>query len=574
MFFRKLHYGATALLLSLAVIAQAQTPQDVIRAVEQNNRIQQENNERLRREQQEKQSQPQASPEVGVPVTSTPSLPVAPVGNASCHDVKEVVLQGASQLSKKEQEKITAPFVGRCLTLADINSLLAAITNAYVAKGMVTTRAYIAPQDMSSGVLELLVVEGRVDKLLLEDGRKNNSVSLATAFPRVTGKLLDLRDLEQGLDQLNRLASNNATMDIQPGSGIGASTVVIRNQPRRIWSAGASVDNYGSKSTGINQLGVNAALYNLTRLNDMITLSQNRSFPYSRPGIGQVANAASFSLPYGYYTFTLSWSDSEYQSLVNGSAGTFDTTGSSGQTTAKIDRVIYRGTAGRGALSLDLTTKESRNYVLGQLIATSSRDLTIANLGGNFVTGVGGGGLTLELAYSQGLTILDAEEDQVGLPDFVPRAQFKRINYGFTWNRPFTAWSQSFSFNSQLQGQYGLDALFSSEQISVGSFYSVRGFRETSLAGDRGAYIRNDLSLNLPLNLRWNPFLRPFIGLDAGTVNERLGNPGGTLAGMAVGASLGVGRASFDLTTTRPLHVPSDMRREQFYTFMRASYSL
>jgi hemolysin activation/secretion protein len=561
-------------LLLAAAGARGQTPQDVQRAIEQNNRIQQENNERLRSDQQELQRLRQLLP--SAPVETAPAGPEVPppVTESPCQNVIEISFSGASRLSANEQDKLTAPFLGRCLRLTDINSLLAAVTQFYVARGMVTTRAYIAPQDMSDGRLDVLVVEGRVEKILLQDGRSNRSVSLLTAFPGITGDFLDLRDLEQGLDQINRLASNNATLDIQPGEGLGSSTVVIRNQPRRFWSAGASTDNYGSKTTGINQLGVNGALYDLARLNDMISLSQNRSFPYDEAGIGQEANALGVSLPYGYYTLTLSYNDSEYRSRVTGTAGTFETTGLSRQTSAKLDRVMYRGCAGRAAVFMSLTAKQSRNYILGELIAASSRDLSVLDLGGNFVTGVWGGGLTLELAYSQGLKLFDAEEDASGLPDFVPRAQFRRINYGLTWIRPITAWEQSLSFSSQWQGQYGLDALFGSEQISVGSFYSVRGFRDTSLAGDRGSYVRNDLTLDLPLGGSWHPLLRPFIGVDAGYVDERFGSPGGTLAGMAAGATLGLGRASFSFTSAWPLHVPGDLHRESNYAFLRASYSL
>lgn len=560
--------------LLAAADALAQTPQDVQRAIEQNNRIQQENNERLRSDQQELQRLRQLqSP---TPAETAPVEPevLAPVTDTPCQNVSEIAFSGASRLGPEEQDRLAAPFLGRCLRLTDINALLAAVTQFYVARGMVTTRAYIAPQDMSDGRLDVLVVEGRVEKILLQDGHGNHSVFLPTAFPGITGDFLDLRDLEQGLDQINRLGSNNATLDIQPGVALGASTVVIRNQPRRFWSAGASTDNYGSKTTGINQLGVNGTLYDLARLNDMISLSQNRSFPYDEAGIGQEANAVSVSLPYGYYTFTLSYNDSDYRSRVTGTAGTFETTGISRQTSGKLDRVVYRGRGGRAAVFMSLTAKQSRNYILGELIAASSRDLSVLDIGGNLVTGLWGGGLTLELAYSQGLTLFDAEEDAAGLPDFAPRAQFRRLNYGLTWIRPFTAWELPLSFSSQWQGQYGFDALFGSEQISVGSFYSVRGFRDTSLAGDRGTYVRNDLTLDLPLGGNWHPLLRPFIGIDAGCVDERFGSPGGTLAGMAAGATLGLGRATFSFTSAWPLHVPAELHRESNYAFLRASYSL
>ncbi|WP_236044173.1 POTRA domain-containing protein [Klebsiella grimontii] len=37
------------------------------------------------------------------------------------------------------------------------------------------------------------------------------------AFPRAEGRVLNLRDAEQGLEQLNRLNSRPLTVDILPG---------------------------------------------------------------------------------------------------------------------------------------------------------------------------------------------------------------------------------------------------------------------------------------------------------------------------------------------------------------------
>lgn len=58
-----------------------------------------------------------------------------------------------------------------------------------------------------------------------------------TIFPGVKGSVLQLRDIEQGLDQLNRLPSNNATMRIEPGAEAGSSRVLINNVQKRTWAA-------------------------------------------------------------------------------------------------------------------------------------------------------------------------------------------------------------------------------------------------------------------------------------------------------------------------------------------------
>ena len=44
------------------------------------------------------------------------------------------------------------------------------------------------------------------------------------------GEPLNLRDLEQGLDQLNRLRSVDLTADIAPGSQPGASRIILRSR--------------------------------------------------------------------------------------------------------------------------------------------------------------------------------------------------------------------------------------------------------------------------------------------------------------------------------------------------------
>ncbi|MFX6461494.1 ShlB/FhaC/HecB family hemolysin secretion/activation protein, partial [Acinetobacter baumannii] len=83
----------------------------------------------------------------------------------------------------------------------------------------------------------------------------------------------NLRDIEQGLDQINRLRSNSATMDIEPGGVAGASTIVVRNRPRKRWSVNVAVDNTGSQSTGRELASAALAIDSPLGLNDFLNLS-------------------------------------------------------------------------------------------------------------------------------------------------------------------------------------------------------------------------------------------------------------------------------------------------------------
>ena len=78
-------------------------------------------------------------------------------------------------------------------------------------------RAYLPQQDLSGGRLEIVVIEGKVSAIEVEDGDQQ-SISLGNVAPFIEGKALNLRDLEQALDQINRLASNSATVDTLHGA--------------------------------------------------------------------------------------------------------------------------------------------------------------------------------------------------------------------------------------------------------------------------------------------------------------------------------------------------------------------
>ena len=179
-------------LLCLAHDASAQTQQDIERAQQQNQQLLQQQLQ-LERQQRELEESRRRAPS-GADLR--PQAPVAPSSSGgTCSTVTTIVLDGATRLDEATQKALSAPYLGRCLTLVDINSLIAAITNHYVERGYVTTRVYIPQQDLSSGRLELKIVEGRAQSLRLEPA---DSGSTATAFPDVTDGLLNLRDLEQG----------------------------------------------------------------------------------------------------------------------------------------------------------------------------------------------------------------------------------------------------------------------------------------------------------------------------------------------------------------------------------------
>ena len=229
-------------------------------------------------------------------------------------------------------------------------------------------------------------------------------------------------------------------------------------------------------------------------------------------------------------------------------------------------------------LGAGLSTKASRNYLADQLLAVNSRNLTALDLTLNYTTGLLGGVVSLEGGYSRGLTILGALDDADGLTSDAPRAQFRRYNYSANYSLPFRAAGLNASFSSSFNGQHARTPLFGSEQMYVGGIYSVRGFENTSLAGDHGFVWRNELSVRQPVNAGGATrfMLRPYLGFDYGRTRMLMstsGAPEGSLAGATAGLALSTETVSVEVTNSRPVHVPSYMTREGSQTYFRFNLS-
>ena len=183
---------------------------------------------------------------------AVPTAPSAPV-DTRCFPIKDIELKGADSLSASERERLLKPYIGQCLGVSQLNELLKVITDYYIEKGLVTSRAYLPQQDLSAGHLKVLVVEGKLEGLKGADGSQLSGRELAMSFPGKTGELLNLREIEQLVDQLNRLPSNQAQMELAPGKAVGGSEVLVKNTPQKPWRASLSRNNDGQKSTGEQQ---------------------------------------------------------------------------------------------------------------------------------------------------------------------------------------------------------------------------------------------------------------------------------------------------------------------------------
>jgi len=502
-----------------------------------------------------------------VPPT-TPALPADTAQDQRCWPLSGTRVAGVTLFNKAELNTRIEPYVAPCMGVAQINRLLAEITRLYVEAGYIASRPYLISTPAAGHPLDIHVEEGYVEAIELAD--QSLPVSLRGAFPGMLGEPLNLRDLEQGLDQLNRLRSVDLTADIAPGSTPGASRIILRSRSSASrWALGLGVDNLGSAGTGRDRNAVSLSLDSPLQLNDALNLSfsdtLNHGPRYSR------SNSLFYSIPYGYWTYSLFASHAEYRSPFKLSRTTLYNSGRTDQVSLRTDRVLWRDQSHQLSANLQLAYKDVDSYLQKVRLGIQSPTLTVAEAGVNLFW-LNSAVWNLDVNYAQGLTWFGADRDADQVVKNLPQAQFHKYRANLTQWRNGQLIGQPWQWQSQLSVQYSPDALPAIEQLLVTDDSAVRGYRENSASGAIGAVWRN--TLRLPLNSDLPFKITPRLGLDNGWVKREYGARSQRLSGASAGLNLSWKNVQLDLDYQRNLNTPAGFAQEPEVWLTRLSLQI
>lgn len=468
--------------------------------------------------------------------------------------ISSIVQQGdAGLLGAQEFARISAPFIGQTLGAEHIGVLLDRVTKTLVANGYITSRAYVGQQNLAQGELALTIVAGRIEKILYNGKTVGDGgeapLGVRMALPMQAGDILRLQDMEQGVDQINRLRRNSVQAQIKPGEQSGGSIIELGNQPGDARNYNLGLDNQGSPGTGRMRVQMGAEQGNGLGLMEAISLGLTTS---------QETNAifGTVSVPWGYNTVSMMGSWSEYQNLIGDTALVY---GTSRNWSLALNRLLLRDQTSKTALDLSLARRRSDRAINNAQLAPQRH--TVLRMGVNrltrFPVGTGTGQWTLDAGLVRGLGGWGADRDAPSLPAEAARAQFTKAELSATLQMPL---GKGGSFRSRFASQYSRTPLYSSEQIFAGGLGSVRGFAESAAGGDRGAYLRSEwVKEDLPLlwseSLQW----QPYVFADLGSVQTVADARWRTLAGAGVGLRLAMRQGNLDIVVARPVSKPAGL---------------
>ena len=517
-----------------------------------------------------------------------------PQNEAQCFPINQLVLTDyqAEENSSDSSLKLIQPsqfswalksvYTGRdfalpaCIGSEGINVLLRRIQNRLIDLGYVTTRVVVEPQDLRSGMLVLTVIPGKVGRIQLQD---QSAIPFATrgtlwfAMPMAQGDILNIRNIEQGLENLKRVPSADANMELVPTDAVGETDVVIAYKQSLPFHLTLGLDDSGSKATGRLQGSATFSWDNVLTLNDMFYISGTRSFKRdsddAEGDYGSKNVSLYYSIPWKNYLLTLSGSKYSYHQTVAGAFESYTYSGESQQMKANLSRLLSRGSLYKTYVNAALWTKKSHNYINDTEIEVQRRRTAGWEVGLNHTQYIGNATLQLSTNYKRGTggnKSLPAPEEAFG--EGTSRMQIFTAGVDFTY--PFTIGNQPFRFNTSWNGQWNGTPLTQQDKFSIGGRYTVRGFDgELSLSGEKGWLWRNELGWNIA-----NKGHEIYLGIDRGKVHssqEEL-QIGDSLMGGAIGLRGKLWGINYDYFVGVPIKKPEGFRTSHVTTGFNVSY--
>ncbi|WP_051001951.1 ShlB/FhaC/HecB family hemolysin secretion/activation protein [Polaromonas sp. CF318] len=344
----------------------------------------------------------------------------------------------------------------RCVGAAGIDLLTQRVQDAVVARGYTTTRILLEQQNLATThALTLTVIPGRIRAIRFAEPANPRGKAWNTV-PAKPGDILNLRNLEQAIENFRRVPSAQVDIEVKPVEEPGApgrSDLVISYQQTRPFRLSLSADDSGTRATGKYQGTVTFSYDNWWTLSDLFYVTVNHDLGGGDAGErGTRGYAIHYSVPFGYWLVGATVSKSNYHQLVPGPFGDPDYSGNSDSAELKLSRVVYRDASGKTTVSLKAWKRGSNNYIDTTEVEPQRRVEGGWEFGLGHKVFIADAILEGNLAYKRGTGAfgsLTAYEEQNG----EGTSRFALISWDANLTIPFKIAERKLSYTASLRGQ-------------------------------------------------------------------------------------------------------------------------
>ncbi|MCX5789643.1 MAG: hypothetical protein NTX64_14235 [Elusimicrobia bacterium] len=487
---------------------------------------------------------PAAPALAGLVVLGDPQLVVPVLSGVTGVQVKELPF-----LDTEEFKSRISLHLGQPLNRAGRDAIVDDIVLYFREHDRPMVNVTMPPQDIFAGVVQVLVVEGKVGEVRVQGNRWFSDETLAGRLRAKPGETLYAQKIDEDLDWINRNPFRQVDLSYARGSEVGKTDLVLRARDRFPLRLYAGYDDSGTPVTGNTRWLAGLGWGNVFGLDGQLNYGFS-AYP---------KNINVFRAHTGSYVQPLPW---RHILTVLGNYGDvrakdlpdpFTMKGFNWQAGARYEVPLPRLEAYRHSLIAGFDFKRANNNLAfgGAKVYGTTTDILEWSLGyeSNLRDRWGATNFRANVYYSPGAwtagdTNADYEQSRAGA---TARYVYGRVGFDRTTGLPY-----DFSLFNAATLQISDSNLLASEQIGFGGYDSVRGYDSRVVNSDEGALVSAELrspTVGLLRNLGLKSVPDQLQGLgfvDYGVAINKRRLPGEeyqkSLVGVGPGVRYGIGR--------------------------------
>ncbi|MEC4818352.1 MAG: ShlB/FhaC/HecB family hemolysin secretion/activation protein [Scytonema sp. PMC 1069.18] len=475
------------------------------------------------------------------PRTPFTPQPTSPEDIPQTITVQEFKVTGSTVFSQKDFDKVLEPYTKRPITLSELFQARAEITNLYVSQGYITSGAYIPPQKLQDGSVEIRVVEGTLEDIKISGTRRLNSGYVRSRIAVATGKPLNRDRLLEALQllQLNPLIEN-LSAELSAGARPGESLLEVRVTEADTFDIQLVLDNGRSPAVGSFRRQIQVSEANLFGLGDRISAIYTNTD-------GSNAFDFNYTVPFNPRNGTVSFSFGISESdVIERPFNILDIQSDSRYYELTVRQPIIQAPTQELAIGLTASRRESEATLspLGETIPFPT--LGADDEGKTRITAVR---FFQEWTQRNSQQVFAVRSQfSIGLDAFGSTIDTAPDGRFFAW-RGQAQWVRLLAPDTLLLLRGDLQIadrpLVPFEQFGLGGLESVRGYRQDALLADNGFFASAEVRIPIVRFSGRNNLLQLTPFFDIGTVWNRSGRPSpevdlerNTLASVGLGLRL------------------------------------
>jgi hemolysin activation/secretion protein len=400
-----------------------------------------------------------------------PKPAVPPPGVTAKVRVETFKVNGSEVLARPKIDATLAAYRDRELTIAELFDAVAAINRLYRDAGCVTCQAFLPPQKVEGGVVEIRLVEGRLGEVRVEGAKYLRDGWLIDRVTLRKGGLFDAKQLERDLARLNATNDVRVAAKLRPGRQYGEVDAVLQVAEPQRYGLGFFSDNAGRDDVGRNRVG--------------FVFNSRSVFGNADPLVlTGVAAQGTASASLSYNTPVNRWgtrvgvlADSSAITVVDGPFAPLGVTGNASSAGLTVQQPLIAELRTRVNLNGAFITRDSVSRFGGAQV--NRADTRVWQLGAD------------ALRFTDSGFVSTRHTLHFGTREFGGDSDFVKLTGDATWNQAFAN-----GVTTLVRGAYQLantQPLPAFEQFFIGGAATVRGFIEGQRAGERGYFVSGEV---------------------------------------------------------------------------------